>query len=44
MIDKKIISNNYDEKIIVKKIKNCDALIHLVGLGIQSFIYDYGGG
>ncbi|MCG3779935.1 MAG: NAD(P)H-binding protein [Candidatus Nitrosopumilus limneticus] len=39
--EKKIISNNYDEKIIVKKIKNCDALIHLVGLGKQSIDIDY---
>ena len=27
----KIISKNYDEKIILNKIKNSDALIHLVG-------------
>ncbi|MSS85626.1 MAG: epimerase [Thaumarchaeota archaeon] len=39
--EKKIISNNYDEKIIVKKIKNCDTLIHLVGLGKQSIDIDY---
>ena len=28
----KIISKNYDEKIIINKIKNSDVLIHLVGL------------
>ncbi|HII05115.1 MAG TPA: NAD-dependent epimerase/dehydratase family protein, partial [Nitrosopumilus sp.] len=28
----KIISKNYDEKIIIDKIKNSDVLIHLVGI------------
>ena len=29
----KIISKNYEEKNILKKIQNSDALIHLVGIG-----------
>ena len=37
----KIISKNYDEKNILKKIKNSDALIHLVGIGKQSVDTDY---
>ena len=37
----KIISKNYDEKIIINKIKNSDVLIHLVGLGKQSINIDY---
>ena len=37
----KIISKNYDEKIIINKIKNSDVLIHLVGLGKQSVNIDY---
>ena len=37
----KIISKNYDEKKILKKIKNSDALIHLVGIGKQSVNNDY---
>jgi len=37
----KIISKNYDEKIIINKIKNSDALIHLVGIGKQSTTIDY---
>ena len=32
----KIISKNYDEKSILPKIQNSDALIHLVGIGKQS--------
>ena len=38
----KIISKNYDERKILKKIKNSDALIHLVGIGKQSVNDDYG--
>jgi len=37
----KIISKNYDEKIILNKIKNYDVLIHLVGIGKQSVDIDY---
>ena len=37
----KIISKNYDEKIIINKIKNSDVLIHLVGIGKQSVNIDY---
>jgi len=37
----KIISNNYEEKIILKKIQNSDVLIHLVGIGKQSVNTDY---
>ena len=37
----KIISNNYEEKNILKKIQNSDALIHLVGIGKQSVNTDY---
>ncbi|MCV0400890.1 MAG: NAD-dependent epimerase/dehydratase family protein [Nitrosopumilus sp.] len=37
----KIISKNYDEKNILKKIKNSNALIHLVGIGKQSVKTDY---
>ena len=37
----KIISKNYNEKDILKKIKNFDALIHLVGIGKQSVNTDY---
>ena len=38
----KIISENYEEKNILKKIKNSDVLIHLVGIGRQSVnsVYD----
>jgi nucleoside-diphosphate-sugar epimerase len=39
--ESKIVSKNYDEKIIINKIKNSDALIHLVGIGKQSTIIDY---
>ena len=39
--EQKIISKDYDEKIIVKKIKNSDVLIHLVGIGKQSIDTDY---
>ena len=39
--EQKIISKDYDEKIIVKKIKNSDVLIHLVGIGKQSVEIDY---
>ena len=37
----KIISKNYNEKIITNKIKNSDALIHLIGIGKQSVNVDY---
>ena len=39
--ENKIISKNYDEKKILKKIQNSDALIHLVGIGKQSVDIDY---
>lgn len=37
----KVISKNYDEKNLLSKIKNSDALIHLVGVGKQSIKTDY---
>jgi len=37
----KIVSKNYDEKHILPKIQNSDALIHLVGIGKQSTKTDY---
>jgi len=37
----KIISKNYEEKNILKKIQNSDGLIHLVGIGKQSVSTDY---
>ena len=37
----KIISKNYNEKNILKKIQNSDVLIHLVGIGKQSVTSDY---
>ncbi len=37
----KVISKNYNEKNILSKIKNSDALIHLVGIGKQSIKTDY---
>ena len=37
----KIISKNYEEKNILKKIRNSDALIHLVGIGRQSINDNY---
>ena len=37
----KIITKNYDEKIILPKLKNSDALIHLVGIGKQTIDNDY---
>lgn len=39
--ESKIISNYFDEKNLLKKIKNSDALIHLVGIGKQSVNTDY---
>ena len=39
--EKKIISKNYDEKDLVPKIKNSDAIIHLIGIGKQSTKIDY---
>ena len=37
----KIISKNYEEKNLFKKIQNSEALIHLVGIGKQSVNADY---
>ena len=37
----KIVSKNYDEKNLVPKIQNSDAVIHLVGIGKQSIKTDY---
>ena len=37
----KIISNSYEERLLLPKIKNLDALIHLVGIGKQSIKTDY---
>jgi len=37
----KIVSKNYDEKSLLPKIQNSDALIHLVGIGKQSIKTDY---
>ena len=39
--EKKIISKNYQGKSLLTKIKNSDALIHLVGIGRQSTKTDY---
>jgi len=39
--EQKIISKDYKEKFIINKIKNSDALIHLVGIGKQSIDIDY---
>jgi len=39
--ESKIISKHYDEKNILQKIKNSDALIHLVGIGKQSVKTDF---
>lgn len=39
--ESKIVSKNYNEKILLKKIKDSDALIHLVGIGKQSIDIDY---
>ena len=39
--ENKIISKDYDEKKILKKIQSSDALIHLVGIGTQSVNADY---
>ena len=39
--EKKIISKDYKEKFILNKIKNSNALIHLVGIGKQSVEIDY---
>ncbi len=39
--ESKIISKYYDEKNILQKIKNSDALIHLVGIGKQSVKTDF---
>ncbi len=39
--EQKIISKDYKEKFILKKIKNSNALIHLVGIGKQSVEIDY---
>lgn len=37
----KIITKNYDEKIILSKLQNSDALIHLIGIGKQTIDNDY---
>ena len=37
----KIISKTYGEKLLLPKIKNSDALVHLVGIGKQSTKTDY---
>lgn len=37
----KIVSRDYDEKIILPKIKNSNGLIHLVGIGKQSIENNY---
>ena len=37
----KIITKTYDEKLLLPKIKNSDALIHLIGIGKQSIKTDY---
>lgn len=37
----KIITKNYDEQHILPKLKNSDALIHLVGIGKQTIDNDY---
>ncbi len=37
----KIVSKNYNEKSLLQKIQNSDALIHLVGIGKQSTKTDY---
>lgn len=37
----KIVSKNYDEKVILPKIKNSNALIHLIGIGKQTIENDY---
>ncbi len=37
----KIVSKNYDEKSLLRKIQNSDAIIHLVGTGKQSIKTDY---
>jgi len=39
--ERKIISKNYEEKTLLKKIQNSDALIHLVGIGKQTVNTDY---
>jgi len=39
--ERKIISKNYEEKTLLKKIQNSDALIHLVGIGKQSVNNDF---
>jgi len=37
----KIVSKNYDEKSLLPKIQNSDAIVHLVGIGKQSIKTDY---
>jgi len=39
--ERKIISKNYEEQTLLKKIKNSDALIHLIGIGKQTVNTDY---
>ncbi|AFS79959.1 NAD-dependent epimerase/dehydratase [Candidatus Nitrosopumilus koreensis AR1] len=37
----KIVSKNYEQKLLLPKIKNSDAVIHLIGIGKQSIKTDY---
>lgn len=39
--EQKIISKNYDPNILLPKIKNSDALVHLIGIGKQSIKINY---
>jgi len=39
--ESKVVSKNYNENTTLQKIKNFDALIHLVGIGNQSINNDY---
>ena len=39
--ERKVITKNYDPKTILPKIRECDALIHLVGIGSQSIKNDF---
>ena len=39
--EQKIISKNYDPNVLLPKIKNSDAIIHLVGIGKQSIKINY---
>jgi len=39
--ESKIVSKNYNDKNLLQKIYNSDALIHLIGIGKQSVKIDY---